>query len=88
MAESRPDRDGFLSAGVGDHGGALRQESLVSIPRLVQRRDDADQAIADAVAAAREGRATWTEIGTALGCTRQAAQQRYRRLVITVQVTP
>lgn len=39
----------------------------------------AEAALRDAVALARGHGATWTELGRALGVTRQAAQQRFGR---------
>lgn len=44
---------------------------------LVRLRDDLDDAIHMVVAGVRRSGATWEEIGSALGMTRQAAQQRW-----------
>ena len=40
---------------------------------------DANHRLAEAARAARHAGATWTQIGDALGLTRQAAQQRWGR---------
>lgn len=49
------------------------------IVAAAKRRDDADQNLHDAVAAARRAGDSWTVIGAALGVTKQAAYQRFGR---------
>lgn len=46
---------------------------------LAQLSADVDQALADAVATARADGASWAEIGSLLGISRQGAQQRFSR---------
>ena len=62
-----------LSRRVGESDG-------VALATLVELRDEVEQGITDAIAGLRHdpaAPASWTEIGDALGTTRQAAQQRY-----------
>ena len=52
----------------------------VELGRLIaaaQAAADAESELAHAAHAARQGGASWTQIGDALGLTRQAAQQRW-----------
>ncbi len=44
---------------------------------LVRLRDEAEVSVAIGVRAMRKRQASWTEIGNALGVSKQAAQQRY-----------
>lgn len=52
--------------------GALR-----TIAELVEQRDDVDTALLDAIRAARDADRSWSEIGTMLGVSKQAAQRKY-----------
>jgi hypothetical protein len=52
--------------------GALR-----TIAELVERRDEVDEELTDAVRSARRAHRSWTEIGTMLGVSKQAAQRKY-----------
>ena len=62
-----------------------RLDPLAALVAARQLRDLIDQAVVDAVLSARQARAagagagrySWSEIGDALGTSRQAAQQRY-----------
>lgn len=60
---------GPVPAGTGDAFGTVRAARDL--------RRAADDALAAAVTAARDGGATWAEIGTVLGTSRQAAFQRF-----------
>jgi len=50
---------------------------LDRLARAVENMKDAEQALADAVVSARQGGASWGEIGDIVGTTRQAAHQRW-----------
>lgn len=52
--------------------GALRH-----IAELAQQRDDVDADLAQTVQAARAAHRSWSEIGTMLGVSKQAAQRKY-----------
>ncbi len=52
--------------------GALR-----TIAELVERRDDVDSALLDAIRTARRADRSWSEIGAMLGVSKQAAQRKY-----------
>lgn len=47
------------------------------VAALVALRAELDGVIAEAVAGVRASGRSWNDVATALGCTRQAAQQRY-----------
>ena len=51
--------------------------SLKEVGRLAHQRDEIENELAQAVAAARKDDWSWAMIGLMLGVTRQAAQQRY-----------
>ena len=51
-----------------------------ALERAVHERAKAARAIAEAVAAMREARWSWVTIGSILGTTGQAAQQRYGKV--------
>ncbi|MGL5858428.1 MAG: hypothetical protein ACRC35_08515 [Angustibacter sp.] len=51
--------------------------ALRTIGQLVDRRDRLDEEIAAAVGAARQANRSWSQIGAALGVSKQAAQRRY-----------
>jgi hypothetical protein len=54
-----------------------KQQSLDHLSSFVSHLRNAEDAVEDAVQKARDEGASWSEIGVALGVTRQAAQQRY-----------
>ncbi|MCY3559584.1 MAG: hypothetical protein OXH20_00170 [bacterium] len=54
------------------------QEALQVIAMLVARRDQNGRDLATWVAQARELGCTWSQIGTELGVSKQAAQRKYR----------
>jgi len=55
----------------------LAGADLDRLARAVENMKDAEQALADAVVSARQGGASWGEIGDIVGTTRQAAHQRW-----------
>lgn len=59
--------------------GRRAETDLDALRMMVELRAELDQAIATAARAAHEGEAafSWTEVGQALGMTRQAARQRF-----------
>lgn len=52
---------------------------LPELVELMALRDEADAALAEGVAALRRHGYSWAEVGAELGCSRQAAQQRFSR---------
>lgn len=50
-----------------------------SLPHLISLANEVDSIIQDAVSGLRNAGYSWAEIGTRLGITRQAAQQRWGR---------
>jgi AsnC-type helix-turn-helix domain len=52
--------------------GALRV-----IAELVERRDEVDVALLEAIRSARKADRSWSEIGAMLGVSKQAAQRKY-----------
>jgi AsnC-type helix-turn-helix domain len=52
--------------------GALRV-----IAELVERRDEVDVALLEAIRSARQADRSWSEIGAMLGVSKQAAQRKY-----------
>lgn len=52
-------------------------DALRLIAELAQRRDGLDEALAEAVRTARGDHRSWSEIGTMLGVSKQAAQRKY-----------
>ncbi len=51
--------------------------SLRTIAELVERRDEVDTALLDAIRRARKAQRSWSEIGVMLGVSKQAAQRKY-----------
>ena len=51
--------------------------SLRTIAELADRRVELEEALTDAVRAARRADHSWAEIGAMLGVSKQAAQQKY-----------
>ncbi|MFB7054387.1 hypothetical protein ACFCXT_14870 [Streptomyces vinaceus] len=67
---------------VQDRITELAKTSPVTALRAVARLQDTTPALAlDAVRTARQAMVSWEAIGTALGCTRQSAHERYARQV-------
>jgi hypothetical protein len=52
-------------------------QALRTIAELVDRRGEVDEQITEAVISARRARRSWSEIGTMLGVSKQAAQRKY-----------
>ena len=52
-------------------------EALRTIAELAERRDEVEQELTEAVRSARQAHHSWSEIGTMLGVTEQAAQRKY-----------
>ena len=55
-------------------------DALKAIAECAARRDKIERALADAVHEARRTGRTWSEIGTMLGVSKQAAQRKYSKL--------
>jgi hypothetical protein len=53
---------------------------LKTIGEYVARRDRVEAELAEAVGAARRSGRSWSEIGTMLGVSKQAAQRKYSKL--------
>ena len=52
-------------------------QALRTIAQLVDQRNELDEQLTDAVISARQSRRSWSEIGTMLGVSKQAAQRKY-----------
>ncbi len=52
-------------------------ETLRAIAELAETRNGVDEQLTDAVRSARHARRSWSEIGTMLGVSKQAAQRKY-----------
>ena len=57
----------------------VADRDIEGLAGLVAVRDEADRATATAVAALREQGFSWADVARVIGCSRQAAQQRYGR---------
>ena len=51
--------------------------ALRVIAELIERRDEVDTALLDAIRTARRADRSWHEIGAMLGVSKQAAQRKY-----------
>lgn len=60
---------------------AVDTDDLTIIAQHATRRDDAEQALTEAVCSARRHGRSWSQIGTMLGVSKQAAQRKYAKLV-------
>ena len=62
-------------------GGLVAVDTAVlrQIAKLAEQREALDDEVADAVHAARQANRSWSEIGTMLGVSKQAAQRKYGR---------
>ena len=56
-------------------------EALGTIAELAERRDQVEAELTEAVRSARQAHRSWSEIGTMLGVSKQAAQRKYRSKV-------
>lgn len=52
-------------------------QALRTIAELVERRDEVDEELTEAVRSARRAHRSWSEIGAMLGVSKQAAQRKY-----------
>lgn len=52
-------------------------EALRTIAELAERRDELEAELTEAVRSARQAHRSWSEIGTMLGVSKQAAQRKY-----------
>ena len=52
-------------------------EALRTIAELAERRDEVESELIEAVRSARQAHRSWSEIGTMLGVSKQAAQRKY-----------
>ncbi len=52
-------------------------KALRTIAQLAERRDEVDSELTEAVRSARQAHRSWSEIGTMLGVSKQAAQRKY-----------
>jgi predicted AAA+ superfamily ATPase len=52
-------------------------EALRTIAELAERREVVEEELTDAVRSARQAHRSWSEIGTMLGVSKQAAQRKY-----------
>lgn len=57
-------------------------ESLRTIAELAEQRGELDAALVEAVRSARRADRSWSEIGTMLGVSKQAAQKKYGRVAV------
>jgi hypothetical protein len=63
---------------VGQKSGSGVEEALTEIAKLAGEIGDKERRLQDLVGGARRAKATWRQIGDALGVSPQAVQQRYR----------
>ena len=57
----------------------INTDELKAIAQYAQRRDVLDRALAEAICIARRNGRSWTQIGTMLGVSKQAAQRKYAK---------
>jgi hypothetical protein len=60
---------------------AADTSALRQLAKLAEQREALDDEVTDAVHAARRANRSWSEIGTMLGVSKQAAQRKYGRHV-------
>jgi len=81
MSETRTDRAEALERWADDVDSAdlkvADTDALRSIAELVERRNEVDEDLTDAVRSARRSERSWAEIGAMLGVSKQAAQRKY-----------
>lgn len=84
MSPTRAQRAAALEAWADDVDGdelvEVDTDELKVIAQYAARRDRLETALADAVRVARSNGRSWSEIGTMLGVSKQAAQRKYSRL--------
>ena len=84
MSPTRAQRAAALEAWADDTDSAdlveIDTDELKAIAQYADRRDRLETALTDAVRAARRNGRTWSEIGTMLGVSKQAAQRKYAKL--------
>lgn len=84
MSPTRAQRAAALEAwadGVdGDDLVEVDTDELKAIAQYAALRDRLETALADAVRVARSNGRSWSEIGTMLGVSKQAAQRKYSKL--------
>jgi transposase len=64
-----------------DELAAIDTSALRQLAKLAKQREALDDEVTDAVHAARRANRSWSEIGTMLGVSKQAAQRKYGRHV-------
>lgn len=60
---------------------AVDTAALRHLAKLAEQREALDDEVTEAVQAARRAHRSWSEIGTMLGVSKQAAQRKYGRHV-------
>ena len=84
MSPTRAQRAAALEAWADDVDGddliEVDTDELKAIGQYAARRDRLETALADAVRVARSNGRSWSEIGTMLGVSKQAAQRKYSKL--------
>lgn len=66
--------------GIGEQLESSAEQGLDALDLLAQLRSALDDLTVHEVANARECGASWTQVGSALGTSKQAAQQRYAKV--------
>jgi hypothetical protein len=61
--------------------GEADTKALRTIAELVERREVVEEELTEAVRSARQAHHSWSEIGTMLGVSKQAAQRKYGSMV-------
>ena len=56
-------------------------DELKAIAQYAQRRDILERALTEAICTARRNGRSWTQIGTMLGVSKQAAQRKYAKFM-------
>ena len=84
VSPTRAQRAAALEAWADDIDAAdlaeLDTDETKAIAQYADRRDHLETALTDAVRAARRNGRSWSEIGTMLGVSKQAAQRKYSKL--------
>ena len=76
-AVENDDYAAFTRRIIGAHGRRIAEGDIEGLATLAGISDDIDTAITTAVTGLRQAGYSWADIGTRLGVTRQAAQQRF-----------
>ncbi len=81
MSKSRAERAKALEEwAAGVESSDLKEAdtaALRTIAELAERRDEVESELTEAVRSARQAHRSWSEIGTMLGVSKQAAQRKY-----------